>query len=111
MTIEKISYIIRYIRQGETNQWKAKATTEEGIKTNISERAHSSFTAQFQDQTKEDQISQSIYVTIKRDPRYFDMSRELEEALITMREEAYQMADKIFLKKHPDAIIEYYREI
>lgn len=107
MAIEKISYIVRYIRQGKTNQWKAKTTIEQGIKTNITEGANGSFTVQWKEQTKEDQKSEEILVIIERDPRYFDMSLELEEAQIAMLEKANQIADKEFLKRHPGSKIEH----
>ena len=48
-----------------------------------------------------------VYVSVKRDPRYFDTSPELEEAQIAMLEKANQMADQEFLNRHPDAKIEH----
>jgi len=95
MAIEKISYIVRYIRQGKTNQWKAKTPIEQGIKTNITEVAHGSFTAQWKEQTKEDQKSEEIFVLVERD------------AQIAMLEKANQIADKEFLKRHPGSKIEH----
>jgi hypothetical protein len=107
MTIEKIIFIVRYIRQGKTDQWKAKTTIEQGIKTHISEKAHGSFVAQWGEQKRGDQNSEEIFVPIERDPRDFDMSPELEEAQIAMLEKANQIANKEFLKRHPDANIKH----
>jgi hypothetical protein len=100
--------LFRYIREGKTNQWKAKTTIAQGIKTSISEGAHGLFTSQWGEQAKkEDQKREEILVPVKRDPRYFDMSPELEKAQIAMMEEANQIADKEFLKRYPDAKIKH----
>jgi hypothetical protein len=64
-------------------------------------------TAQPEGQTAADDIHATILVSIERDPRFFDLSCELEEARIAMTEKANRIADGKFRERHPDAEIEH----
>lgn len=108
MTIEKQShqvFSVEYIRQGKTNQWKVKTNEEQKLKAIAIEKVMGLATTQLEEQTKADENHATIFVSVKRDPRYFDMSPEFEEAQMAMLEKANQIADKEFLKRHPDAKI------
>ena len=109
MAIEKQSYVVfrvEYIRQREANQWKAKTTEEVGLKGIDTEAVMGLAAPQREGETEAEEKYAIVYVSVKRDPRYFDRSRELDESLIAMLEKANQMADQNFLKRHPDAMIE-----
>lgn len=110
MTIEKQShqvFSVEYIRQEKTNQWKAKITEEQKLKAIAIEKVMGLATTQWEGQIEADENYAKIFVSVERDPRYFDMSPELEEAQIAMLEKANQIADKEFLKRHPDANIKH----
>lgn len=109
MTIENRKYqefCVQYIRQGKTNQWKAKTSKLKGIGILQSDGSKGLNTALWGNQSTDDEIHETIPVAVEHDPRDFDLSPELEEAQITMIEKANQKADKIFLERHPDARIE-----
>ena len=109
MAIEKQSYQVfrvEYIRQRKANQWKVKTTEEIGLKAIDTEAVMGLATPKREGETEAEEKYAIVYVSVKRDPRYFDTSPELEEAQIAMLEKANQMADQIFLKRHPDAKIE-----
>ena len=109
MAIEKQNYVVfrvEYIRQREANQWKAKTTEEVGLQASDTETVMGLATAQREGETAAEEKYAIVHVSVKRDPRYFDRSRELEEALMAMLGKANQMADQNFLKRHPDAKIE-----
>lgn len=108
MTIEKQDhqvFRVEYIRQGTTNQWKAKLNKEPELKAIGTDKVMGLATARWGEQTKADENHATIFVSVKRDPKDFDMSPELEEARIAMTEKVNQLADKDFLKRHPDAKI------
>lgn len=108
MTIEKQDHLVfsvEYIRQGKTNQWKVKTKEETKLKAKDTEGVMGLATTQGEEKTKADENHAKIYVSVKRDPRYFDMSPEFEEAQIAMMEKTNQIADEEFLKRHPDAKI------
>lgn len=110
MTIEKQShqvFRVQYIREGETNQWKARTTEEQGLKAIDTEGVMGLATARWEGQTEAEENHATINVSVERDPRYFDMSPESEEARIAMLEKTNQIADQKFLKRHPDAKIEH----
>jgi hypothetical protein len=110
MEIEKQSYQVfrvEYIRQREENQWKAKSTEEIGRKAIDAEAVMELATSQRKGETVAEEKYAIVYVSVKRDPRYFDMSPEEQEAQIAMLEKANQIADQEFLKRHPDANIEH----
>jgi hypothetical protein len=102
MTIEKQDhqvFRVEYIRQGTTNQWKEKLNKEPELKAIGTEKVMGLATTQWGGQTKADENHATIFVSVERDPRYFDMSPELEEAQIAMMEKANQIADREFLKR------------
>jgi hypothetical protein len=110
MTIEKQNhqvFCVEYIRQGITNQWKVKTNDEQGVKAIDTEKVMALGTARWGRETVADENHATIFVSVKRDPRYFDMSPELREAQIAMMEKANQIADKEFLQRHPDAKIKH----
>ena len=114
MTIEKQNrqvFCVQYIRQGKTNQWKARTTEEQGVKAIDTEGVMALVTTQWENKIEAKDDRPKIYATVERDPRYFDMSSELEEAQIAMLGKANQMADQDFLKRHPDAKIEHSEKI
>jgi hypothetical protein len=109
MAIEKQSYEVfrvEYIRQRKANQWKAKTTEEPGRKAIDTEAVMAFATPQREGETEAEEKYAIVYVSVKRDPRYFPMSPEEAEALRAMLKEANQMADQEFMKRHPDAKIE-----
>ncbi len=97
---------VEYIRQRGTNRWKAKTSEKPGMPALKSEGFMGLATAQWEGQTKADENHATIHVSIKRDPRYFDLSPELEEGRIAMAEKANGIADRELRKRHPDAEIE-----
>jgi len=110
MTIKKQNhrvFRVQYFRQKETNQWKARTAEEQGLEATKTEGVMGLATAQWERQTEADENHAVIYVSVECDPRYFDMSPELEEARIAMLEKANHIADRKFLKRHPDAKIEH----
>jgi hypothetical protein len=92
------------------NQWKAKTTEEVGLKAIDTEAVMGLATPQREGETEAEEKYAIVHVSVKRDPRYFDTSPELEEALRAMLEKANQMADQSFLKRHPEAKIEHIDE-
>ena len=110
MAIEKQSYVVfrvEYIRQRKANQWKAKTTEEVGLKAIDSEAVMGLAAPQREGETEAEEKYAIVHVSVKRDPRYFDMSPQEQEAQIAMLEKANQIADQEFLKRHPDAKIEH----
>ena len=110
MAIEKQSYQVfrvEYIRQRKENQWKVKTTEEIGRKAIDTEAVMELATPRREGETAAEEKHAVVYVSVKRDPRYFDMSPEEQEAQIAMLEKANQIADQEFLKRHPDAKIEH----
>jgi hypothetical protein len=109
MAIEKQSYVVfrvEYIRQREANQWKAKTTEEVGLKAIDTEAVMWLAAPQREGETEAEEKYAIVHVSVKRDPRYFDMSPEEQEARIAMLEKANQLADQKFLERHPDSKIE-----
>ena len=100
-------FSVKYHRQGRTNQWKATANEEPGIQALNFKGFIELATAQWDEQTEADENHARIYVAIERDPRFFDLSPELEEARMALLEKASQIADEEFLNRHPDAEIEH----
>ena len=110
METEKQSYQVfrvEYIRQREENQWKVKTTEEIGRKAIDAEAVMELATSQRKGETVAEEKYAIVYVSVKRDPRYFDMSPEEQEAQIAMLEKANQIADQEFLKRHSDAKIKH----
>lgn len=113
MAIEKQSYQVfrvEYIRQRIGNRWKVKTTEEVGLKAIDAEAVMELATPQREGEPEAEEKYAVVYVSVKRDPRYIEMSPELEEVRIAMLEKANQMADEEFLKRHPDASLEHRNE-
>ncbi len=98
---------VKYIRQRGTNGWKARTTEAPAMKALKAERFMGFSTSQWEGQTKADENHIAVCVSIERDPRFFDLSPELEEARIAMTEKANRIADRELRKRHPDAEIEH----
>lgn len=95
-----------YKRQKETNRWEATTKRLEGFETRA-EGVKVLSTTRWEGETQEDENHATIFVSVNRDPRLFDLSPESEEAWIAMFEKANQIADSKFLARHPDAKIEH----
>lgn len=97
---------VEYIRQRGTNSWKAKTNEVPGMQA-LKAEGIVPWIAHWEGQTAADENHATIHVSIERDPRFFDLSRELEEARIAMTEKANRIADRELTKRHPDAEIEH----
>jgi hypothetical protein len=86
---------------------ESKKTEDVGLKAIDTEAVIELATPQREGETEAEEKYAIVYVSVKRDPRYFDMSPEEQEAQIAMLEKANQIADQEFLKRHSDAKIEH----
>jgi hypothetical protein len=102
-----VVFRVKYHRQRGTNQWKATTNEEPGIQALNVESVMEFADGQWEGQTEADEKQARIHVSIERDPRFFDLSPELEKARMAMTEKANQMADRELLKRHPGAEIEH----
>ena len=99
---------VKYYRRRQSSQWEAKTILEQGPSNFKSEGVKGgSGPSLCEGQTEADVTHDFILVSVQRDPRFFDLSPELEEARIAMTEKANEMADAKFLERHPGAEIEH----
>jgi hypothetical protein len=102
-------FTVKYHRQRATNQWKATTNEEPAIETLDVEGVLGLAIGQWQARPEADEDDATIYLSVKFDPRFFDLSPELQEGRIAMTEKANQIADQEFLKRYPSAKVEHVR--
>ncbi len=95
---------VRYTRELRTNRWKAR--THERPMIRGWQAGGMMGGAWWAAQREGEKNFAAIYVSVDRDPRFFRLSPEYDEAWRGMVETANEIADREFKTRYPDAEIE-----
>jgi len=102
------SFLITYVRQGETNNWLATIRRKEFYRGLKSQGIISYSTALWHGDKPEDQKFALIYVLVEVDPSLDEQTIIANPGLlIALAEQARMLADEMFKKKYPNAVIEH----
>ncbi len=102
------SFIVSYVRQGETNTWLATTQRKEFYRGLKSAGAVSYSTGLWLNDKPGDEKFAHIYVLVEVDPLLDEQTIITHPSLlITFADQARLLADEMFNRKHPDAVIEH----
>jgi hypothetical protein len=102
------SFIVSYVRQGETNIWLATTRRREFYRGLKSAGAMSLSTGLWLGDKPGDEKFAHVYVLVEVDPLLDEQTITAHPSLlITFAEQARLLADEMFKKKHPDSVIEH----
>ena len=102
----RLSFTIDYARKGETNEWKAKTKTDEVIRGAEAKGAVGYSTAYWGRETLADVRHAVVLVLLEIDAKFEKSDIEDDPDLIrALTKQANLMADELFKKHHPDAVI------
>ncbi len=102
----RLSFTIDYARKGETNEWKAKTKTDEVIRGGEAKGAVGYSTAYWGRETLADVRHAVVLVLLEIDAKFEKSDIEDDPDLIrALTKLANLMADELFKKHHPDAVI------
>jgi hypothetical protein len=100
------SFLMTYVRQGETNHWVATTQAKEFHRNLKSQGAVSYSTAFWQGDKPQDPKFARIYVLVEVDPSLDERTIMTNPGLgIALAQQARSLADEMFRTKNPDAII------
>lgn len=102
---DRVIYSVTYSRQPGSNQWKATITEEPGMTAMYKQGGMGTWVTFWDGQTTTEGVRARTYVSIERDPRFYDLSPKLEEARLAMIHRANEIADREFLDRCPKAEI------
>jgi hypothetical protein len=102
------SYTVHYVRQGQTNQWRATAERRNMIK-NVRDKGAVAYTsAHWQGQNPGDENFALVSVLLELDPRCNDRDLIVNPGVWQLfGHQAVLAADEMFRTHHPEAIIEH----
>jgi hypothetical protein len=100
------SFLVTYVRQGQTNEWRATTTNKEFYRGHLATGAISYSTAQWSGDKTGDEKFALVYVMV-------EVSSGVDEPAIIanpvmmlhLGEQAQLTADEMFKEKHPDATV------
>ena len=102
----RLSFTIDYARKGETNEWKAKTKKDEVIRGAEAKGAVGYSTAYWGRETLADVRHAVVLVLLEIDAKFEKSDIEDDPDLIrALTKQANLMADELFKKHHPDAVI------
>jgi hypothetical protein len=102
------SFLITYVRQGETNNWLATTRRKEFYRGLKSQGIISYSTALWHGDKSEDRKFALIYVLVEVDPELDERAILANSGLLkALADQARMLADEMFKKKYPDALIEH----
>jgi hypothetical protein len=102
------SFLITYVRQGETSNWLATTHAKEFYRGLKPEGAVSYSTGSWLSERPGDQNFAHVYVLVEVDPLLDEQTIKAHPPLlITFADQARALADEMFKRKHPEAVIEH----
>lgn len=102
----RLSLTISYVRNGETNQWRARTKVEEICRGINVKGAVGYSTALWEGEKQEDVKHASVAVLLEVDPKNEDsITRGDTQLLRILIKQANTMADEMFKRHHPDAVV------
>lgn len=104
----RLSFDVRYTRQGKTNIWRA-LTKRNGLLTGVKAAGAVGYvTAAWEGQQQGDQMFATVNVLLEVDPRFGDSGFHVDPKVWNeMAERAQSLADEMFLSRHPRARVEH----
>ncbi len=104
----RMSYDVRYIRNGKTNLWKA-VTKKNGLLKGVKSKGAVGYsTAAWEGEQQDDQMYATVNVLLEVDPRFGDLAFHVDPNVWhEMAESARSLADEMFLSRHPRARVEH----
>lgn len=102
---DRVIYSVTYSRQPGSNRWKATITEEPGMTAMYTQGGMGTWVTFWDGQTNTDEVCARTYVSIERDPRFYDLSPGPEEARAAMIHRANEIADREFRERYPEAEI------
>ncbi len=106
------SYIVRYVRQGRTSQWRATAERGKMLKNLRTKGAVTYKAAHWEGQNPSEENFALVTVLLELDPRCDDRDLIVNPAVWELfSRQAGMAADEMFRSHHPEAIIEHTNEV
>jgi hypothetical protein len=102
---DRVVYSVTYSRQPGSNQWSPTITEEPGMTAMYKEGGMGTWVTFWEGRTTADEVRARTYVSVERDPRFYELSPELGEARTAMVDKVTQIADAEFLQRYPGAEI------
>ncbi len=100
------SFMVNYLRKGNTNEWRAKTTREEVIRGSQVKGAVGYSTAHWEGETSANVNRATVLVLVEIDPKFEKSEIEHDPKLLsTLTKQANLTADQMFRQHHPDAVI------
>jgi hypothetical protein len=108
----RLSYDVRYIRQGKTNLRRA-TTKKNGLLTGVKAAGAVGYsTAAWEGGQLDDQMSATVNVLLEVDPHFGDSGFHVDPIVWSeMAERAGALADEMFLSRHPRARVEHSKDV
>jgi hypothetical protein len=104
----RLSYDVRYIRQGKTNAWRA-TTNKNGLLKGVKAAGAIRYsTAAWEGEQRDDAMYATVDVLLEVDPRFGDAEFHVDPSIwADMAKRAIALADEMFLSRHPRARVEH----
>jgi len=100
------SFMVNYLRIGNTNEWRAKTTREEVISGAQTKGAVGYSTAHWEGETSGNVKHATVLVLVEIDPNFEKSDIEHDhELFFALTKQANLTADQMFRQHHPDAVI------
>ncbi|MGO9471503.1 MAG: hypothetical protein ACLQVF_46030 [Isosphaeraceae bacterium] len=100
------SFMVNYLRKGDTNEWRAKTTREEVIRSARTKGAVGYSTAHWEGEKSDNVNHATVLVLVEIDPKFEKSNIEHDsELLCSLTKQANLTADQMFRQHHPDAVI------
>jgi len=100
------SFMVNYLRKGDTNEWRAKTTREEVVRGAQAKGAVGYSTARWEGETSANVKHATVLVLLEIDPKLEKSDIEHDSELIcSLTKQANLTADRLFRQHHPDAVI------
>src|SRR4029077_854772 len=104
----RLSYDVRYSRQGKTNIWRAMTKKNGLLKGVKAAGAVGYLTSVWEGEQQDDQRFATVSVLLEVDPRFGDSGFDVDpNAWSEMADRAGALADEMFLSRHPRARVEH----
>jgi hypothetical protein len=104
----RLSYDVRYIRQGKTNVWRA-VTKKNGLLKGVKTAGAVGYlTASYEGEQADDAMFATVNVLLDVDPRFGEPEFHADPNVWRkLAERAEVLADEMFLSRHPRARVEH----
>jgi hypothetical protein len=104
----RLSYTVRYVRKGQTNEWEATAERGKMMKNVRAKGAVAYTSAHWQGQSPSDENFAVVSVLLELDPRCDDRDLIVSPGVWEMFDhQAGLAADEMFKQHHPEAVVKH----